>query len=69
MELKGLKRALEYIDGCDLSVSEVVTDRHIQVKKYMAEKQTEKEHFFDVWHLAKGENFFLITFLVKEMSG
>ena len=55
MELEGLKRALDYIDSCGLAVSEIVTDRHVQVKKYMNDKQADKDHYFDVWHVAKGE--------------
>ena len=42
MELEGLKRALDYIDSCGLTVSEIVTDRHVQVKKYMNDKQADK---------------------------
>ena len=55
MELEGLKRGLDYLNDCGLTVSEIVTDRHVQVKKYMSDKQMDKEHYFDVWHVAKGE--------------
>ena len=63
MELEGLKRALDYIDSCGLAVSEIVTDRHVQVKKYMNDKQADKDHYFDVWHVAKGEQ---LSFFYRE---
>ena len=54
MELEGLKRGLDYLNDCGLSVSQLVTDRHVQVKKYMSDKKPDKEQNFDVWHVAKG---------------
>ena len=54
MELEGLKRGLEFLEGYDLTIGELITDRHIQIKKYMKEEHTNKQHYFDVWHVAKG---------------
>ena len=54
MELEGLKRGLEYLNDCGMAVTELVTDRHVQVRKFMSDKQPETQHFFDVWHMAKG---------------
>ena len=54
MELEGLKRGLEFLEGYDLTIGELITDRHIQIKKYMKEEHTDKQHYFDVWHVAKG---------------
>lgn len=55
MELEGLKRGLEYLEDCNVTVEELVTDRHVQVKKYMKEEHIDKHHYFDVWHVAKGK--------------
>ena len=33
MELEGLKRGLEYLTDCDMAITELVTDRHVQVKQ------------------------------------
>ena len=33
MELEGLKRGLEYLIDCGMAITELVTDRHVQVKK------------------------------------
>lgn len=55
MELEGLKRGLEYLEDFDVTVDELVTDRHVQVKKYMKDEYIDKHHYFDVWHVAKGK--------------
>ncbi|XP_041364322.1 uncharacterized protein LOC121379739, partial [Gigantopelta aegis] len=54
MELEGLKRSLEHIKKFGCHALELVTDRHVQVKKYMREKEGQTRHYFDVWHMAKG---------------
>jgi hypothetical protein len=57
MELEGLKRSLGYLEGVlggSLDIATLVTDRHSMVKKYMREQHGQKNHYFDVWHLAKG---------------
>ncbi|XP_053389672.1 uncharacterized protein LOC128552654 [Mercenaria mercenaria] len=54
MELEGLKRCLRYMSDVGIRVSHLVTDRHVQVKKYMREEQPTITHWFDVWHVAKG---------------
>ena len=33
---------------------DLVTDLHSMVKKYMRENNKDKNHYFDVWHVAKG---------------
>lgn len=53
MELEGLKRCLAYLAENHVNMTDLVTDRHSQVKKYMREN-TEIRHWFDVWHVAKG---------------
>ncbi|KAL3885227.1 hypothetical protein ACJMK2_025315 [Sinanodonta woodiana] len=35
-------------------ISDLVTDRHSQVKKYIRTQQEGINHWFDVWHMAKG---------------
>lgn len=36
-----------------LEIGKIVTDRHVQVKKYMRENLPETKHCVDVWHVAK----------------
>lgn len=55
MELEGLHRVLEFLKKKDLQVGTLVTDRHGQITKWMREQHSEVKHYFDVWHVAKGE--------------
>ena len=50
MEHMGLVRALQFLDDNSLQVATLVTDRHNQIAKYMAEIK----HYYDVWHVSKG---------------
>lgn len=55
MELEGLKRGLEHLEDAGLHIETLFTDRHGTIKKYMREDHQDKNHFFDVWHVAKGK--------------
>lgn len=54
MELESLKRQLKCLEDNNVKVSKLVTDRHTQVAKYMANDKPYIEHAYDVWHVAKG---------------
>lgn len=54
MELEGLKRALHHLQEEGMTISDLVTDRHSQVKKFMRTECPSINHWFDVWHVAKG---------------
>ena len=55
MELEGLKRCLQYLVRLKkMIISNLVTDRHTQVKKFMKTKWPEIHHWFDCWHVSKG---------------
>jgi solute carrier family 8 (sodium/calcium exchanger) len=53
MELEGLKRGLQYIEDQQITVTRIITDRHLQITKWIREKHSEIDHRFDVWHVAK----------------
>ncbi|XP_065054534.1 uncharacterized protein LOC135683252 [Rhopilema esculentum] len=53
MELEGLKRCLDEVKAAGINFSTLVTDRHAGVKKYMRECHSDKNHRFDVFHVAK----------------
>ena len=57
MELEGLKRARATLDDADVQVAELTTDRHTGIKKYMENEWPEVQHYFDIWHIAKGMKF------------
>ena len=55
MEKEGLKRGLNNLYAEQLQIKEIVTDRHVQVRKYLKTERPEIKHSFDVWHIAKGK--------------
>ena len=56
MELEGLKRSLRYLEGKNVNCTNLTTDRHPSIKKFMRETMAHIKHWFDVWHVAKGKN-------------
>jgi hypothetical protein len=54
MELEGLKRGLRNLAANHIKVTDLTTDRHVQVRKFMREEMADIRHWFDVWHMAKG---------------
>ena len=54
MEKEGLRRSLAMLEEGGVSVSCLVTDRHPQIQKFMTDNHSDVEHFYDVWHVAKG---------------
>lgn len=55
MEKEGLIRSLDFLEKSGVKVSSLVTDRHMQVQKFMREHKPDIHHFYDVWHLCKGQ--------------
>ena len=41
-------------------ISDLVTERHSQIKAYMKKERTDINHWFDVWHVAKGNSVYVI---------
>lgn len=54
MELEGLKRGLQWLGNFGLHIEALVTDRHLQIQKFLRETHPNITHYFDVWHVAKG---------------
>ena len=57
MEKEGFVRSIAYLNENDLEIGELVTDRHVQLVKYIREEMPDISHHFDVWHVAKGIKF------------
>ncbi|VDI11931.1 Hypothetical predicted protein, partial [Mytilus galloprovincialis] len=49
-----LVQSNEVKDTNHIEVSTLVTDRHVMIKKFMKDNHPEINHYFDVWHIAKG---------------
>ena len=54
MEKEGLLRCLQFLQEQDLSIEALVTDRHRQINKWLRDNYPMITHYYDVWHVAKG---------------
>uniref|UniRef100_A0A1X7TUJ4 Mutator-like transposase domain-containing protein n=1 Tax=Amphimedon queenslandica TaxID=400682 RepID=A0A1X7TUJ4_AMPQE len=54
MEKEGCIRGMTFLKKQELDVNVLVTDRHVEITKWMKDHMTGIQHKFDVWHLAKG---------------
>lgn len=54
MEKEGLVRSVNFLQGEGIQIGTIITDRHVQIKKWIRENLCETKHSFDVWHVAKG---------------
>ncbi|XP_031172133.2 uncharacterized protein LOC116061900 isoform X1 [Sander lucioperca] len=52
MEKEGLKRSLALLEASGVTLDCIVTDRHLQIQKYLREKGITQ--YYDVWHIDKG---------------
>ena len=64
MEKEGLERSLKYLTEEGLSVNTLITDRHVQIRKYMREKWPAVKHRLDGWHVGKGA----LTYITKTIT-
>uniref|UniRef100_A0A3Q2QYA5 Uncharacterized protein n=1 Tax=Fundulus heteroclitus TaxID=8078 RepID=A0A3Q2QYA5_FUNHE len=55
MEKEGLKRSLEQLSAEGVNIAELVTYRHVSIRKMMRENHPEIRHSVDVWNVVKGE--------------
>ncbi|XP_060567748.1 uncharacterized protein LOC132726451 [Ruditapes philippinarum] len=65
IDLEGLKRAVSALNGAGINILEIITDRHMQIQKWIRENMPFTVHSFDVWHIAKGVKKKLLS-LAKE---
>ena len=54
MEIEGLIRCRKELESEEIAVGSLTTDRHVSVEKYMKEHWRGPDHYFDLWHIAKG---------------
>lgn len=57
MELEGLRRGLRILHDAGVIVQGIVTDRHMQIAKFLRETYQQIDHRYDVWHIAKGNHY------------
>ena len=56
LELEGVIGCLKEVEEEGVVISDLVTDRHSQVKAYMKKERTYVNQRFDMWHVAKGNS-------------
>lgn len=54
MEKEGLIRSVSSFNRNGIRIAALVTDRHVQINKWVRENMADTIHYFDVWHVAKG---------------
>ncbi|XP_021356047.1 uncharacterized protein LOC110451810 [Mizuhopecten yessoensis] len=54
MEKEGLSRSVAFLRSQDIQIDTIVTDRHVQIRKWVRENMAGTKHCVDVWHVAKG---------------
>ena len=54
MEKVGFIKALEDMENRGVILTQITTDRHTQIRKYMTEQRTDIRLQFDLWHVVKG---------------
>jgi solute carrier family 8 (sodium/calcium exchanger) len=63
MEKEGLIRCVKTFSNEGIQIQTLITDRHVQIVKWVRENVPETTHCFDVWHVAKS----YINFLYPEI--
>ena len=57
MEIEGLKRSVRSFHDADVKIKRFVTDRHVQIRKWVREDMKDTKHCVDIWHVPKGNVF------------
>lgn len=55
MEKRGLELAVRWFQEHHLQIGIIITDRHLQIQKWIRENLPQTTHYYDVWHVAKGK--------------
>lgn len=62
MEKEGLLRSLSNLASYGLTVTDLVTDQHPAITKMMPEKFPTIRHWYDDWHVVKGDYFVFLPY-------
>ena len=46
-----------------MTIGVMVTDRHKQINKWLQETHPDISHYYDIWHVAKGHFYLIVTAL------
>ena len=54
LEPEGLTPGIKFPESQALVVNFFVLDRYVQIRKWVKENLPHTQHYFDIWHVAKG---------------
>ena len=61
MELEGLKRCHDELESKSVTIRSLTSDRHVSISKHLRENCHEIVHYYDTWHISKGEKLILFS--------
>ena len=53
MEKEGLIRTINKVESSEINIDTITTDRHTQIRAYLAKERPDIIHQFDIWHFSK----------------
>ncbi|KAG1670408.1 THAP domain-containing protein 10 [Nymphon striatum] len=66
MEKEGFIRSINFIEHYGLDIGTIVSDRHVQLRKWIHENRPGVTHLFDIWHISKSMSQEKLLALSKE---
>lgn len=70
MEFWAHQKAFAFLLGTGMIIKSLISDRHMAIAKWMREECPKKckelgkpviDHFFDLWHIGKSIDYFIVT--------
>lgn len=55
MEKEDLNRVIFMLNNQNVTIHTLVPDRHRQINKWLHDHYPSINHYYDVWHVAKGK--------------
>ena len=68
MEIEGLIRTVDCFKERNVKIRKLVTDRHVQIVKWVRENMQDTKHCVDIWHVAKGNYGHFHGYIVTNYS-
>ena len=56
MEIEGLQKSIKDFSDAGIEIRKLITDRRVQIRKWVRENMDTTKHWVDTWHVAKGRH-------------
>ena len=60
MEPECLTLGIKFLESQSVVINTFVSDHYVQVRKWVKENLPHTQHYFDIWHVAKGISFIFL---------